>query len=177
MQVRNALATLAALAVFMPLHAQEPRPAATPLYKVEINFHDGNDAGASADRRYSFLVTDSRKATFKVGSRNPAVTGLLPQKAGAAVPTASFTYLDVGVNIDCFVQGTGSHVSLRGSLDLSNISGDVSLVSGVRNPVIRQTKLDLDAVMDLGKALQLASIDDPLTGHKLQVEATVTRAN
>ena len=176
MQLRIALAAAAALAALMPLHAQESH-ATTPLYKVEINFHDGNDTGTAADRRYSFLVTDSRKAVFKIGSRTPAVTGVLPPQGNTAAPTAQFTYLDVGVNIDCFVQAAGPHVTLRGSLDLSNISGDVSLLPGVRNPVVRQTKLDLDAVMDLGKPMQLASVDDPLTAHKLQVEATITRAN
>jgi hypothetical protein len=47
----------------------------------------------------------------------------------------------------------------------------------VHNPTIRQTKLELDTTLDLGKATVVASIDDPLTARKLQVEATVTRAN
>ena len=50
-------------------------------------------------------------------------------------------------------------------------------MTGVRNPVIRQTKLSVDAVVELGKPTVLASIDDPLTARKLQVEATITRAN
>jgi hypothetical protein len=37
--------------------------------------------------------------------------------------------------------------------------------------------LELDATVDLGKPTVVASIDDPLTARKLQVEATITRAN
>jgi hypothetical protein len=59
---------------------------------------------------------------------------------------------------------------------MSNIASE-SLVAGVRNPTIRQTRLDLDTTVELGKPTEVASIDDPLTSRKLQVEVTVTKAN
>jgi hypothetical protein len=37
--------------------------------------------------------------------------------------------------------------------------------------------LELDTIVELGKPAVVASIDDPLTARKLQVEATITRAN
>jgi|HubBroStandDraft_5_1064220.scaffolds.fasta_scaffold437005_1 hypothetical protein len=177
MHTRNALLAAAALAALLPLHAQDSKEAG-PLYKVEFNFRDGNDSGSLTDRRYTMLVTDSRKAVFKVGSKSPVASGAFqPQTSGAMVNT-QFTYLDIGVNIECVVQGAGGKATMRGSLDLSNIGpSDGATVAGVHNPTIRQTKLELDTTLDLGKATVVASIDDPLTARKLQVEATVTRAN
>jgi len=178
MYTRNLLLAAATLAAWLPLHAQTSKEA-VPLYKVEINFRDGAESGSLTDRRYTMLVTDSRKAVFKVGSKSPAVTGSIePQTAGSMVNT-QFTYLDIGVNIECFVQGAGTRATMHGSLDLSNIgpSEGAPLVSGVRNPTIRQTRLDLETNMELGKPTVVASIDDPITARKLQVEATITRAN
>ena len=144
---------------------------------MEINFRDGNEAGASTDRRYTLLVMESRRTVFKTGSKNPAVTETAQPQPSNTVASTQFTYVDVGVNIDCLLQAVGAEVAVQGSLDLSNITGDGSPVAGVRNPVIRQTKLNVDAVVELGKPTVLASIDDPLTSRKLQVEVTITRAN
>jgi hypothetical protein len=67
---------------------------------------------------------ESRRTVFKAGSKNPAVTETTQQQAGNAVASTQFTYLDVGVNIDCLVQAVGAKVAMQRSLDLSNITGD-----------------------------------------------------
>jgi hypothetical protein len=173
MHTRNVLLAAAALAVLLPLHAQSSKET-EPLYKVEFNFRDANDAGSMTDRRYTMLVTDSRKAVFRVGIKSPVASGST-QPAGSGVST-QFTYVDVGVNIECIVQAVGARAAMHGSLDLSNIDGSQT-IAGVRNPTIRQTKLDLDTIVELGKPTVVASIDDPVNSRKLQVEATITRAN
>jgi hypothetical protein len=101
-------------------HAQNTRETEL-LYKVEINFRGGNDAGAMTDRRFTMSVTDSRKGIFMVGSRNPVASGSVQtQTAGSAVNT-QFTYLDAGVSIECIVHAVGDKATMHGSLDLSNI--------------------------------------------------------
>jgi hypothetical protein len=176
MRARKLLLAAVVLAA-LPLHAQNSKEAGT-IYKVEINFRDGNDAGLMTDRRYTMLAMDSRKTIFKVGTKSPTVSGSLQPETNGSIVSTQFTYLDVGVNIDCLLQAVGSKVAMQGSLDLSNIGpNDGPPVAGVRNPTIRQTKLSFDTVMELGKPTVLASIDDPLTSRKLQVEATITRAN
>ncbi len=176
MHIRRLLLAAAALAALLPLHAQEAGNT-QPQYKVEINFRDGNDTGAMSDRRYTMLVMDSERSIFKVGSRSPTVSGAMqPQAAGSLVNT-QFTYLDVGVNIDCFVQKAGAKVLFRGSLDLSNIGPDGPVLAGVRNPTIRQTRLDVHTVVELGKPTVVASVDDPTTSRKLLVETTITKMN
>ena len=172
---RQVLLAAVALSTILPLHAQSPKEAG--IYKVEINFRDGNEAGATTDRRYTMLVVESRRTVFKTGSKNPAVTETTQPATGNTPAGMQFTYLDVGVNIDCVLQAVGARVAMQGSLDLSNISGETAPITGVRNPVIRQTRLSVDAVVELGKPTVLAAVDDPLTARKLQVEATITKTN
>jgi hypothetical protein len=116
----KALLATAALTLVLPLHAQNTRETEL-LYKVEINFRGGNDAGAMTDRRFTMSVTDSRKGIFMMGSRNPVASGSVQtQTAGSAVNT-QLTYLDAGVSIECFVHAVGDKATMHGSLDLSNI--------------------------------------------------------
>jgi hypothetical protein len=177
MHLRTAIAAAAALTVLLPLQAQVSREP-EPLYKVEFNFRDGAENGVATDRRFTMLVNDSQKTVFRVGSKSPVSTGAQPQANGSPA-NVQFTYLDIGVNIECTVHGTGDRIGLHGNVDLSSIApNDASpAIAGVRNPTVRQTKLDLDTALQLGKPTVVASIDDPLTSRKLQVEATVTRAN
>jgi hypothetical protein len=175
MYTRAALLAAAMLATLLPLRAQESKDGG-PLYRVEVNFREGNDSGALTDRRYTLLVTDSKKVVFKVGSRTPAVSGSLEPPASGSMVSTQFTYLDVGVNIQCTLHAVGGKVAINGSLDMSNIDG-ASAVAGVHNPIVKQTRLDLEAVVELGKPTVVASIDDPLTTRKLQVEVTVSKAN
>jgi hypothetical protein len=120
MRARKLLLAAVALAALLPLHAQNSKEAGT-IYKVEINFRDGNDAGAMTDRRYTMLAMDSRKTVFKVGTKSPTVSGSLQPETNGSIVSTQFTYLDVGVNIDCLLQAVGSKVAMQGSLDLSNI--------------------------------------------------------
>jgi hypothetical protein len=171
MHFRTAFAAVAAMAALLPLHAQSSRDIA-PQYKVEFNFRDGADAAAMTDRRFTMLVTEAEKTVFKVGSKTPVAS------ATGSESGTQFTYLDVGVNIECTVRATGDRAMLRGSLDMSNLGpSDGPVVAGVRNPTVRQTKLDLQTTLEFGKPTVVASIDDPLTSRKLQVEATVSKAN
>jgi len=177
MRSQAALPAVFALAALLPVHAQDSREGG-PQYKVEIDFRDANGAGAMTDRRYTLLVTDSKKAVLKVGTKSPTASGTVQPQTGGSVVT-QFTYLDIGVNIECTVSAAGSRADLRGSLDLSSLAPSEGAANGggVRNPTVKQTKLDFETTVELGKPAAIATVDDPVTSRNLQVEATVTKAN
>ena len=81
MPPRHVMLAAIALTALLPLHAQNLKEG-SPLYKVEINFRDGNEAGATTDRRYTMLAMDSRRTVFKAGSKNPAVTETAQPQGG-----------------------------------------------------------------------------------------------
>jgi type II secretory pathway component GspD/PulD (secretin) len=144
---------------------------------VEIDFHDGRDAAAPTGRRYTLLVNESQKAVFKIGTKNPVVSGSFQPATAGATANTQYTHIDVGVNIECVVRESGGKIALHGLLDVSDIAPHDSSAASARNPTIRQTKLELDTTIELGKATVVASIDDPATARKLRVEATVTKAD
>jgi hypothetical protein len=102
---------LGALAMNLPAAAQEKME--TAVYKVEFNIHDGSDAAAKAGRRYTMLVLSNNKSDFKVGDKVPYMTG-----AGAA----QYSYLDTGVNIDCFARELNEKVAIHAEIDLSTVA-------------------------------------------------------
>ena len=146
---------------------------------MEVNIHDGSDAAARTGRRYTMLVDDSHKAVFHVGNRVPVATGSFQPGGGVAKVNTQFTYMDTGVNIECTVRESGGKVALHGSLDLSTIARHDAEPGAidVPSPTIGQTKLELDATLELGKPTTVASIDDPVTARQLRVEATITSSN
>src|SRR2546423_4920733 len=103
---------LLAAAILAPLaFAQTSR--SVPVYKVDFTIRDSGDAGAKAGRKYSLLVNEFKKGTFRVGNRVPMATSSTPGNT-------SYTYVDVGVNLDCTVGETDGKIALRADLDLSS---------------------------------------------------------
>lgn len=170
-----ALGLVILLAAALPVSAQEPKvPPDIAVYKVEFHLRDGNDAAAKAGRRYTMLVNTTGKGTFRVGNRVPVATG----SSQPGLVNTQFTYIEVGVNIDCWIREANGKVSLRADLDVSSIvQPDKAAIPAVPNPIIGQLKINVDALLNVGKPTVVASIDDPVTLRKFDVEATVTRVN
>ena len=162
MTARTRLIVLAA--ILAPLAAAQT--ARSAVYKVDFTIRDSGDAGAKTGRKYSIMVNDRQKGTFKVGNRIPMATG------GGAGNT-QVTYVDVGVNLECFVAEQEGRIALRSDLDLS--TAVMPEKSPMPNPTISQIRLNIETTLTPGKPSVVASFDDPVTSRKFEVEATVTR--
>ena len=170
MKIRAALLAVIALAAMVPAHAQEKIS-----YKLEVNIHDGADEAARVGRRYTFLLSPGQKGSFRVGTRTPTVTGALQVSPSGSTTSTQYAYVDVGVAIDCHIAEVGSRLSLHGSLELSSLNAAATYAAN--NPIVNQTKIDLEAILEQNKPIEVASIDDPATSRKLSVQVTITKAN
>jgi hypothetical protein len=157
--------TILLAAVLAPLAAAQVGRSNT-VYKAEFNIRDSGDAGAKTGRRYSMVVAENQKSTFKVGSRVPVATS-------SSAASTQFTYVDVGVNIDCIVGERNGQTGMHADIDLSGAVGAEKNPTG--NPTVSQIKLQFDAIVTPGKPTVVASFDDPVTSRKFEVEATVTK--
>ncbi len=174
MRMHIAWMAAALLAPQVPVHAQGGN--APSSYKVDFSFRE-NGATEKAVRHYTLLVEPNRKQVFKAGSRVPTISGSFQPGAGALVNT-QYTYLDVGVNIECSVSEANGKILMHGNLDLSGVAPTDSANRGSSaNPSLVQTRLDLETSLEPGKPTVIASIDDPTTSRQMTVEATVTRVN
>jgi hypothetical protein len=181
MRIPILLAAVLAFSAFLPLPAQEARRngTITNSYLVEYRFHDGGDASTATDRRYTLMVNGEHKASFKSGSRTPTVSSTFEQANGASTITTQYSYLDLGVNIECTLQELDSRVEVHTALDLSSLADNTpaAAAGAARNPTLKQTKLDASATLQIGKSSMVASIADPASNRTLQVTVLVTPAN
>jgi hypothetical protein len=142
------------------------------VYKVDFTMHDSTDTAAKNGRKYSMLINGRNKAVMKVGNRVPAVTG---GSGGIGQVNTQFTYLDVGVNIDCTVDERNGKYMLHADMDLSTVIPADKAGTGVPNPTISQIKINMDTTVTPGKPTLVASFDDPGTSRRFDVDVTMTK--
>ena len=172
----SAVVFLAAL--LMPaaaLRGQEKGGSAdAAVYRVEFNIHDG-----SASRRYVMMIEGNDKGVMRLGQKVPYATGSLnPGAPGGPMVATQFNYADVGVNIDCRLNELNGKVSMKASLEISTVlPQDKGAQQTIPSPTIGQLRIDVNGIVNLGKTTMVASVDDPVTSRKFDVEATVTKMN
>ena len=117
-------------------------------------------------RHYSTTIATGESApyscTIRTGSK-------VPVPSGGTIGAGQFTYIDVGVNIDC-----RSANEIEGSLALS-VAAEISSAAPSSNPpLIRQTKWSSNVIVPIGKPTVIFSSDDATTKGQMQLELTAT---
>jgi len=176
-------AALLLLIPLLPAIAQEKSPASTP-YKIEYRIRDGSDTAAKTGRRYTLLVENHNKGVFKLGERVPVATGSFQPGVGGVgvnpLVNTQFSYLDIGVSIDAFLTVENGQATLNSNLDISTLVEHKAAQPNSQvlpNPTVGQIKISEISALPLGKPTLIASVDDPVTQRKFDVEVTVTKAD
>jgi hypothetical protein len=164
----------------LPVSGQEKGDSG--VYKVEFNIHDGSDAAAKTGRRYTIMIDASDKGIFRVGQKVPYATGSFQPGVSSAGVTplvsTQFNYAEVGVNIDCRIDEMNGRIRVKATLDLSTVvQHDKSIGQIPPMPIIGQLRVEVNALVNPGKPTLVASVDDPVTLRKFDVEATATKVN
>jgi hypothetical protein len=158
--MRTTWLAVMALGTVMGLAGQERREPS--VFKLELIIKDGTEAAAKAGRRYALLMNSGEKGTFRSGNRVPVTAA-----------NGTVNYVDVGVNIDATVGERNGVYPLRAEIEVSTANKP----EGLQQPVIGQMRISMNTTVVLGKATQVASVDDPVTQRKFEVDALVTKVN
>jgi hypothetical protein len=165
----------------LPVLGQDKVGPDSGVYKVEFNIHDGSDAAAKTGRRYIIMIEANDKGVFRVGQKVPYATGSFqPGTTSAGVTplvSTQFNYAEIGVNIDCRINEVNSKVRVKATLDLSTVVQHDKTIGQIPMPIIGQLRIEVNALVNPGKPMMVASVDDPVTLRKFDVEATVTKVN
>jgi len=158
----------------LPVRAQEKKESATPgVYRVQFNIRDGSEAAAKSGRRYAMLIESNGQGTFRVGNRVPV--------AGGGIPGATLGQLqifDVGVNIDCRLRESNGKVDINANIEVSTIVEYEKGAAAIPpNPTVATIRLNVSAILSPGKPALVASIDDPVTKRRFDVEVTVAKVD
>ena len=168
MRLSACLMASALLAPGLSVRAQDYDNA---TYKVDFTIRDSGDAGGKAGRKYTMQVSRGVKSTFRVGNRVPVTTGA--SSGGASVNT-QFTYIDVGLNIECTVNERGARFAIHSDLDISTAVMPEK-TSAVQNPTISSIRPNIDTSVLPGKPTVVASFDDPVTARKFDIDVAVSK--
>ena len=187
--IRLGLAVVVFLACLSPLNGQEAQGQATaknaePEVPIKVQIvlteFDGNQKISSLPYTLDMLGTgqhNQHRAFLRFGVRVPIVTGGVPGG------NQQYTYQDVGTNLDCTtIQRDDGEYRLDLGIDRSSVSMPDSKVSGLKagesilgsQPLIRSFREELTLVIKSGQTIEGTSAVDPVTGHVLKVEVTLT---
>jgi general secretion pathway protein D len=117
-----------------------------PIPGVVVNFLK-TDADAQVIAKPQVRVSEGEKATVRIGDRIPIPTttfNAAPTVGGTVgVPITSFTYQNVGINID--IEPRVHHnreISLKLKVEVSSLAGQVSAGAGISQPIIGTREID-----------------------------------
>jgi hypothetical protein len=163
-----------------PIAVAQEKSALVPL-KVQLVV-----SRYAADKKvsslpYTLWVTANGRLTTSVrmGVQTPIVQtvfGAGTTGTPATTPVSSYTYKDIGTNIDCSAtsQADGTF-NLDIKLNDSSVSFDTKdpapTLKGI--PAFRNFTSNFSIVMKDGQTAQYASATDPVSGETLRVDATI----
>ena len=119
-------------------------------------------------RNYATAVaTVDSTCSIRTGNKVPIPTG------GPGGDHNQYTFVDVGVNIDC----RGGAREIDGNLALMVVAEVSSVAAGgspMLPPMIRQTKWSSNVIVPFRKPTVIFSSDDPTSKGQMQLELTAT---
>ena len=174
---RFTLAGLFALAIAgiaMAQNVQPGPPVAKPLVPVKVQIvvarYEGDKKVSSLP--YSMSVTaNGDRVSLRMGSQIPVPTTSY-QGAGNTNPVTSFTYHNVGTNIDC-----GARTNDDGRFSVFVGIEDSSVVERRANdavPTLRNFSTQNTVVLRDGQTMQFTAAADKTTGEVVKVDVTLT---
>ena len=145
------------LALAQQLIKELDRPRKT--YRLTYTLTEVDGAKRIGTQHFSMVVVTGQPTSLKQGSKIPVATGSYSPTASASEGTQTqFTYLDVGMNFNATLDETEHGARLNSKVEESSI-GEDKTISGVNEPVIRQTVLQGTSFLTLNKPLMLGSVD------------------
>lgn len=136
----------------------------------------------AADKKVSSLpytlwltANDKKTTSVRMGVQVPIVQATFgPQ--GPTIPTSSYSYKDIGTNIDCqAVSQADGMFSLDIKLNDSSVSFDSKdpgqTLKGI--PAFRNFTSNFSILLKDGQTAQYASATDPVSGETLKVDVTI----
>lgn len=133
-------------------------------YKVDFQIRED---GAAKPRRYTILTDSAGQGRFRVGTKVAYATALSP----TGVPT-SYSYMDIGVSINVRARpAAAGKVAMNADVEITSVQAQEKMAP---NPSVSNVRTDINAQITPKKPTLVASIEDPSTSKKFDVEVTVT---
>ena len=131
------------------------------------------------------VLTNAPKTSLRMGVQVPVIQTVFGPKEGASIPQSSYTYRDVGTNIDCNALDIGNGLfNLTITVEDSTIQLDRPESTQEKDakktlgdiPAFRSFRASFGMVLRDGQTMQYASATDPISGEVVRVDVSLTLA-
>jgi type II secretory pathway component GspD/PulD (secretin) len=136
-------------------------------YRLTYTFTESDSGKRIGVEHFSLVAVDGQMTSLKQGSKVPVATGSYDD--GKNGMQTQFTYLDIGININSTINQVANGLRLKSKVEQSGV-GETQTIQGVQEPVIRQSVLEGNFNVALGKPLALGQIDVPGSTRHLDIE-------
>ena len=145
------------------------------VYRITYSITETDGGKPVGTQHVEVIVPTGGKTIVKQGKRVPIVTGSVDKK-DSEKPESLVQYIDVGLNIEASLEGSGDGLRLRTVIEQSNVSDERSGIGG-QDPVIGQTMLKGISMLAPGKPTLLGSLDIPNSTHheEISIESALVR--
>lgn len=153
-------------------HPPSP-PRLTDHYRLEFSINELHEGKVLNSRQYSMLVPTTDRGSLRFSTRVPVV---LSPGTGGAPP--QYSYVNAGLTLTCSARPVSREDRILVNTDLeieSFGSSDQTLESRTPMPITRTITAKVPAYVSLGKPTVVASLDDPNSKRRFQIEVTATR--
>jgi hypothetical protein len=137
-----------------------PPPGPPAFYRLDFTLKEMEAGKVVSSRAYQMMVRtdDNAMSSIRAGGRVPVNSD-----------KNSFTYIDVGVNID-----VKRMTRVQDELMLDVTAEASGAVDGTTPPVVRQTKWNSTVLIPIRKSVTIFSSDDPASKRQIQLDLTAT---
>jgi hypothetical protein len=170
----GALIAIAAFAGSPVALAQEKAAAVVPLkVQLVVSRHAADKKISSLPYTLWVTANAAQMTRVRMGVQVPVPTTVTTKEG---VTTPSYSYQNVGMNIDCRAQGPAEGLfSVEITLVDSSLGFDAkesaATLKGV--PALRSFTANFNILLKDGQTAQYASATDPLTGETVKVDVTL----
>jgi hypothetical protein len=172
--IRLTMSVLMLLAASAPGFSQDDKAAAPEqkFYHLDFVVKELEGGKVTNARNYSMNIATGKGAqgsSIRSGGKVPVQSGTLPIGDKTNV---QFTYVDVGVNIDCrAAKELPDHLAM---IVVSDVNSALHSSDHAMPPVIRKTQWSSEVLIPLRKPTTIFSSDDAGTKIQMQLEVTAT---
>ena len=193
---RQLLTIALAASVVTPIAAQEPpqekppqmlTPSQGNQVPLKVQFVLSRFKGEQKVSSTPYMLgvlSNAQKTSLRMGIQVPVVQTVFGVKSegAATIPQTSFTYRDVGTNIDCAAQSLGNGLfSLVVTVQDSSIQLDRGASQQQKQlmpdvPAFRSFNASFGMLLRDGQTMQYASATDPVSGEVMRIDVTLSLA-
>ncbi len=138
------------------------------VYRLTFTLAESDSGKRVGVQHFSMIVAAGQRTMMKQGDKIPVATGTYEAKNDSGTQT-QFQYLDIGLNFDATLTDSPEGLVLKSKVEESSL-GQPTTISGVTEPVIRQTVLEGTSAMKSGKPTTLGALDIEGTTRHIDIE-------